>query len=167
MTKQYQYNFAPKGDHAQEVTTWLKSQSDRSASLKIAILKMIKTYGSTTDLKDLMLQRFVSDTNSAPASIPTAKSIPATVHTQPQLPTGPDKTDIISATTNAQMDMSKPELVSQPASQVNQPASASSEPSSRSESHRTHEHDARPIPRHSENKSNDDSPNFNFLSQRH
>lgn len=167
MTKQYQYNFAPKGDHAQEVTTWLKSQSDRSASLKIAILKMIKTYGSTTDLKDLMLQRFVSDTNLTPASIPTSDSTPATIHTQPQLPTGPDKTDIISATTNAQIDLAKPEPVAQPASQVDQLASTPTKTNSHSESHLTHEHDARPIPRHSENKSDDDSPNFNFLSQRH
>lgn len=167
MPKQYQYNFAPKGDHAQEVTTWLKSQSDRSASLKIAILKMIQTYGSTTDLKDLMLQRFVADNNSTPASIPVAKSTPATIQTQPQLPTEPDGSDVISATTNAQIDLSKPEPISQPASQIDQLASTPTETNSHSKSHLTHEHDARPIPRHSENKNDDDGPNFNFLSQRH
>ena len=177
MTRQYQYNFAPKGDHAEEVTTWLKSQSDRSASLKIAILKIIQTYGNTTDLKDLMLRQFISGPavtdQPAPASssdnpLPTSqiKSEPEALQTDTDIPSS-----------KQQLDSNSPVKSTEPKAKTPRVAPESTSPHPNSANHQQHV-TAQPIRRRPDNQpqsaSNDHdapvldpTPNFNLLSHRH
>lgn len=178
MARQYQYNFAPKGDHAEEVTTWLKSQSDRSASLKIAILKIIQTYGSTTDLKDLMLRQFISgpavSDQPAPASsssdnpLPTSKikSEPEALQPDADVSSSQQQPDSDTTVKSTEPKAKAPHLAPEP---------ASSHPNSTN--HQQHV-TAQPIHRHPDNQpqsaSNDSdapvldpAPNFNLLSRRH
>lgn len=177
MARQYQYNFAPKGDHAEEVTTWLKSQSDRSASLKIAILKIIQTYGNTTDLKDLMLRQFIS------GQAVTDQPAPASSSNNPS-PTSQIKSEPKSLQPNADVSSPKQKLNSdspvkstEPKAKAPRLAPEPTSPHPNSANHQQHV-TAQPIRRRPDNQpqsaSNDSdapvldpAPNFNLLSRRH
>lgn len=179
MARQYQYNFAPKGDHAEEVTTWLKAQSDRSASLKIAILKIIQTYGNTTDLKDLMLRQFISGSavpdQPAPTSSSSSNPSPTSqIKSEPKT-LQPDAD--ASSSPKQQLDSDSPVKPTEPKAKTPRvaPEPTSSHPNSAD--HQQHV-TAQLIHRHPDNQpqsaSNDSdapvldpAPNFNLLSRRH